>query len=215
MFDAVVLTLGFEPGPLVSAFASAVAGGLSEGARVIVFTAAFPDERSERAWLELQRVVNMMEVPRKLGVELELKEVPLDDMATAILEVRRVLDGLRGKKIKVAITGGMRALGIAVFSALLITKWEASPEVEVHLEGRGAALKVPDLKALIRASEKCADLIEAMKSGPAKLDELAARLGKDRTTVYRKLRLLLNAGAAKKTPRGYELTPIGLALANL
>jgi predicted transcriptional regulator len=54
-----------------------------------------------------------------------------------------------------------------------------------------------------------------MKSGPAKLDELAKRLGKDRTTVYRKLRLLLNAGAAKKTPRGYELTPIGLALANL
>jgi CRISPR locus-related DNA-binding protein len=215
MFDAVVLTLGFEPGPLVSAFASAVAGGLSEGARVIVFTAAFPDERSERAWLELQRVVNMMEVPRKLGVELELKEVPLDDMATAILEVRRVLDGLRGKKIKVAITGGMRALGIAVFSALLITKWEASPEVEVHLEGRGAALKVPNIKALIRASEKCPDIVEAMKSGqPLKLDELAGRLGRDRTTVYRRLKLLLEAGAVKKTSKGYQLTPLGQALAS-
>jgi hypothetical protein len=67
-------------------------------ARVLVFTAAYPDERSERAWLEFQRVVNMMEVPRKLGVELELKEVLLDDMATAILEVRRVLDALRGRR---------------------------------------------------------------------------------------------------------------------
>ncbi|MCC5997702.1 MAG: CRISPR-associated CARF protein Csa3 [Thermofilum sp.] len=215
MFEAVVLTLGFEPGPLVSAFAGAVAEGLSEGALVVVFTAGFPDERSERAWLEFQRVVNMMEAPRRLGVELELREVPLDDMATAILEIRRVLDGLRGKKVKVALTGGMRALGLAVFSAILLTRWADMPEVEVYLEGRGTALKIPDLKALIRASEKCIDLVEVMKSGPAKLDELAKRLGKDRTTVYRKLRLLLNAGAAKKTPRGYELTPIGLALANL
>jgi len=98
--------------------------------------------------------------------------------------------------------------------AILLTRWAVAPEVEVHLESRGTALKIPDLKALIRASEKCTDLVEVMKRGPAKLDELANRLGKDRTTVYRKLRLLLNAGAAKKTPRGYELTPLGLALAN-
>ncbi|MCC5998580.1 MAG: CRISPR-associated CARF protein Csa3, partial [Thermofilum sp.] len=157
---------------------------------------------------------NMMEAPRRLGVELELREVPLDDMATAILEIRRVLDGLKGKKVKVALTGGMRALGLAVFSAILLTRWADMPEVEVYLEGRGTALKIPDLKALIRASEKCIDLVEVMKNGPAKLDELAKRLGKDRTTVYRKLRLLLNAGAAKKTPRGYELTPLGQALSS-
>jgi len=100
MFEAVVLTLGFEPGPLVSAFAGAVAEGLSQGALVVVFTAGFPDERSERAWLEFQRVVNMMEAPKRLGVELELREVPLDEMATAILEIRRVLDGLRGEEGK-------------------------------------------------------------------------------------------------------------------
>jgi len=120
-----------------------MAEGFSEGARVIVFTAAFPDERSERAWLEFQRVVNMMEVPRKLSVELELKEVPLDDMASAILEVSKITAELRKKKVKVAITGGMRALGIAVFAAVLLTKWKQEPEVEVHLEGRGTALKVP------------------------------------------------------------------------
>jgi len=143
VIDALVMILGFEPGPLISAFAGAVAEGFSEGARVIVFTAAFPDERSERAWLEFQRVVNMMEVPRKLGVELELKEVPLDDIASAILEASKITAELRKKKVKVAITGGMRALGIAVFAAVLLTRWEREPEVEVHLEGRGTALKVP------------------------------------------------------------------------
>jgi hypothetical protein len=42
---------------------------------------------------------------------------------------------LSGEEGKGGDHWGMRALGIAVFSALLITKWEASPEVEVHLEG--------------------------------------------------------------------------------
>lgn len=211
MFSALVMTLGFEPGPLISAFASAIAEGLSEGARVVVLTAAFPDERSERAWLDFQRVIGMMDAAKRLGVELELKEVPLEDMASAILEVRRALAALRGRRVKVALTGGMRALCITVLAAVLLSK-EVEAEVEVHLEGRGMALKVPDLRRLIRASEKCADLIEAMSSGPAKLDELAARLGKDRTTVYRRLKLLLEAGAAKKTPKGYELTPLGHAL---
>lgn len=211
--DALVMTLGFEPGPLIGAFASAVAEGLSEGARVIVFTAAFPDERSERAWLEFQRVVSMMEAPKRLGVELELREVPLDDMGSAILEVRRALAGLRGKRVRVAITGGMRALGFAVLAAALLAKWE--PEVEVHLEGRGTALKVPNLRKLIEASNKCADIVNAMRDGnPVKLEELASRLGKDRSTVYRRLKLLLEAGAAERTRNGYKLTPLGLALAD-
>ena len=213
VIDALVMTLGFEPGPLISAFAGAIAEGLSEGARVIVFTAAFPDERSERAWLEFQRVVNMMEVPRKLGVEPELREVPLDDMASAILEASRITAELRRKKVKIAITGGMRALGIAVLAAVTLTRWEQEPEVEVHLEGRGTALKMPNLRKLIEASSKCTDIVEAMKDGnPVKLEELAARLGRDRSTVYRRLRLLVEAGAVKRTRYGYQLTPLGLAL---
>jgi len=213
VIDALVMTLGFEPGPLISAFASAVSRGLSEGARVIVFTAAFPDERSERAWLEFQRVVSMMEVPKKLGVEPELREIPLDDMVSAILETRKAIYGLRRKKVKVAITGGMRALGIAVLAAVLLTEWEQEPEVEVYLEGRGVALSVPNLRKLIEVSGKCKDIIEAMRGGsPVKLEELATRLGRDRSTVYRRLKLLLEAGAVKRTRYGYQLTPLGLAL---
>jgi CRISPR locus-related DNA-binding protein len=215
VIDALVMTLGFEPGPLISAYASAVAEGLSEGARVLVLTAAFPDERSERAWLDFQRVVSMMEATKGLGVELELREVPLDDMASAILEVKRAIAPLRGRSVKVSITGGMRALAVAVLAAVLLTRWEREPAVEVHLEGRGAALRVPKLRKLIEASEKCADLVEAMRDGsPVKLDELAARLGRDRSTVYRRMRILLEAGAAKRVRGGYQLTPLGLALAD-
>ena len=155
-----------------------------------------------------------MEVPKKLGVEPELREIPLDDMASAILETRKAVHGLRRKKVKVAITGGMRALGIAVLAAVLLTEWEQEPEVEVYLEGRGVALSVPNLRKLIEVSGKCKDIIEAMRGGsPVKLEELATRLGRDRSTVYRRLRLLVEAGAVKRTRYGYQLTPLGFALA--
>jgi hypothetical protein len=62
MLDALIMTLGFEPGSLVSAAATAATEGLGERARIIVFTAALPDERAGRAWLDFQRVLNVMGV---------------------------------------------------------------------------------------------------------------------------------------------------------
>ncbi|MEM2196173.1 MAG: hypothetical protein QW290_03745, partial [Sulfolobales archaeon] len=140
MFDSIVLTLGFEPGPLISAVASAAAEGFSEKARIVVFTAGFPEERSERAWLQLQQVIGMMELEKKLGIKLEKHEVPLDDMASAVLYIKRVLDGLKDGYVKVSVTGGMRALGLALFTAYLLIDWAREPKVEVYLEGRGLAL---------------------------------------------------------------------------
>ena len=132
------------------------------------------------------------------------------DMALAILSVKRVFDGIREKHVKISITGGMRALGLAVFIAQLLTKWRHEPKMEVYLEGRGAALAVPDVRKLMVAMEKCADLVQLMKErGPCRLSQLALELGKDRSTVYRKMKILVGAGAAKRTRRGYELTVLG------
>ncbi|MEM4411440.1 MAG: hypothetical protein QXO66_01175 [Thermofilum sp.] len=69
MIDALVMTLGFEPGPLISTIASAASEGFSERAQILVFTSAFPDERADRAWLELQRIVNMMDFAKRLGLQ--------------------------------------------------------------------------------------------------------------------------------------------------
>ena len=215
MLDALIMTLGFEPGPLISAVASAAAEGLNEGARIVVFTAGFKDERAERAWLQLQTVIGMMELPRRLGVKVEKHEVPLHDFVDAVRSVKQVIDELRRGKVKISITGGMRALGLAVFTAYMLVEWRYEPMLEVYLEGRGMALAMPEMRRLFKLAvrgEKAA-LLKAMEPGkPYRPATLAAALGKDRSTVYRHLRALADMGVVERTNGGFSLSRLGLLL---
>jgi len=215
MFDALVMTLGFEPGPLISAMASAVAEGLSENSRIIVLTAGFKDERAERAWLQLQTVIGMMEIHKKLAVSVEKHEIRLDDFATAVLDVKKILNELEDKRVKISITGGMRALGLAVFTVYLLIKWKHTPSLEVYLEGRGMALPVPEIKKFfeIMITGERYQLIKMMKPGEFyKPTVLATALGKDRSTVYRHLKALAKMGIVNRTEKGFSLSRLGQLL---
>jgi len=212
MFDAVVLTLGFEPGPLISAIASAASEGLREGAQVMVLTAAFPDERVDRAWLELQRVLSLMDFSKKLNIRLERREVPLDDFASAVREVRGVLEGLREKSVKISITGGMRALGLAVLVSYLLVDWVKEPALDVYLEGRGVALRVPPLHKVIalRLTETQRQILRLMRGGVLyTTSDVAGYLRKDRSTVYKSLRGLSEMGLVEREGNFFKLTALG------
>jgi len=217
MFDALVMTLGFEAGPLVSAVASTIAEGLNENARIIIFTAGdeYKDERAERAWLQLQTVIGMMEIPKKLGIKIEKYDVKIDDFVMATLTIKRILNELKDKKVKISITGGMRALGLAVFTAHLLVDWVYAPSLEVYLEGRGMALPIPEIRKLFRLAvtgEKY-QVLKAMSPGEFyKPSALAAMLGKDRSTVYRHLRSLVRAGVVDRTERGFSISKLGQLL---
>jgi len=215
MLDALVLTLGFEPGPLVSAIASSASEGFAKEARIIVLTAAYPDERSERAWLQLQQVFKMMELDRKLNVKLERFEVPLEDMIEAVLYIKEILKTVNKGSVKLAITGGMRALGLALFIAYFLTEWAEEPRIEVYLEGRGMALEVPRLRRLflVELSGAHLELLRFMKPGVAYAStDLAGLLRKDRSTVYRYLQVLADRGLLERTPGGFKLSKLGLLL---
>ena len=215
MLDALILTLGFEPGPLVSAIASGVAEGFSRGARVIVLTAAYPDERSERAWLQLQQVFKMMELEKKLNVKLERIEIPLEDMTEAVQRIKEILKTVAKGRVKLAITGGMRALGLALFIAYLLTDWAEEPKVEVYLEGRGMALEVPRLRRLllVKLSKAHLELLRCMEPGIAYTStDLAGLLRRDRSTIYRYLQALADRGLLERAPEGFRLSKLGLLL---
>jgi len=215
MLDALVLTLGFEPGPLVSAIASSTAEGFAKEARIIVLTAAYPDERSERAWLQLQQVFKMMELEKKLNVKLERFEVPLVDLIEAVLHIKEILKTVKEGNVRLAITGGMRALGLALFIAYLFTDWMKEPRVEVYLEGRGMALEVPSIRRLfsIELSESHLEVLRLMKPGVAYAStDLSGLLRKDRSTIYRHLQALVYRGLLERTPEGFKLSKLGLLL---
>lgn len=214
-WGGLVVVLGFEPGPLVSAVASCAAEGFCRGARIVVFTAGFSDERADRAWREFQNIVGMMGLVKSFGVSIERYCIGLDDFVGAVREIKGILEGLRDVKVKISITGGMRALDLAVFLAYMLVDWKFEPCVEVYLEGRGMALRVPEVRRFVkyRITSERLELIRAMEPGRVyKPSDLSGILGKDRSTVYRQLQALVEEGFVERVDGGYRLSRLGVLL---
>jgi len=212
MIEALVMTLGFEPGPLLSTIASAASEGFSEGARIIVFTSAFPDERARRAWLELQRIVNMMDFTKKLGLQLELHEVDLSEFSEAVGRIREKLFPLRDKMVRISITGGMRALGLALFAAFLLIDWVREPKFNVYLEGRGMAVEIPPLFKILapKLTETQLQILGLMKAGNLyTTSDIAGFLNKDRSTIYKSLLSLRDMGLVEREGNFFKLSRFG------
>jgi len=211
---ALIMTLGFEPGPLVSAMAANAAEGFEPGAEIMVFTPSFKDERAERAWRELQNVFSMMSLR---DVSLRRLVVNLSDFTSAVLQVKKVFADLRGRRVKISLTGGMRALVLAVFVAYLTTRWERVPEVEVFLEGRGEALRIPRLAAALgpRVGERKLRVLSFMRpSITYRIGDLAGLLPQERSTIYRHLKSLAEVGLVERVDGTFKITDLGLILRN-
>ncbi len=209
--NVLIMTLGFELGPLVSAVASYVAKGLSPNAEIIVLTPTFHDERAERAWRQLQDIFEMLNL-RGSGVDLRRVSIDLDEFPKAVLQIKKLFAGFKDKVVHISLTGGMRALILAVFVAYLLTDWHFHPDVTVFLEGKGMALMIPPLSSClgVKVGKHTLKLMNYMRPGTIyKLGDLCGFLGKDRSTVYRQLKLLMNAGLVKKVDSGFQLTPLG------
>ncbi len=209
--DVLILTLGFEPGPLVSAIASYVTEGLSSNAEIIVLTPTFFDERAERAWRQLQNIFEMLNL-KVSGVSLKKVSVDLNDFSKAVLQVKKLFSNFKDKKLCISFTGGMRALILAVFVAYLLTDWQHHPNLTVFLEGRGLALSIPRLSLClgVNVNEHMLKLMKYMRPGVVyKPGDLCGFLNKDRSTVYRQLKSLINAGLVERVTGGFRLTLLG------
>jgi CRISPR locus-related DNA-binding protein len=157
----------------------------------------------------------MMELEKKLNVKLERFEVPLVDLIEAVLHIKEILKTVKEGNVRLAITGGMRALGLALFIVYLFTDWMKEPRVEVYLEGRGMALEVPSIRRLfsIELSESHLEVLRLMKPGVAYAStDLSGLLRKDRSTIYRHLQALVYRGLLERTPEGFKLSKLGLLL---
>lgn len=214
LIDALVMTLGFEPGPLVSSVASHAAEGFRQGAKIIVLTPGFHDERAERAWRQLQDIFDLMKL-EEAGVTLTRHVINLDDFTQAIIQVKSLFSGFRDKKVHISLTGGMRALILCTFIAYLLTRWRRPPDVWISLEGRGVMLKVPSIAPILKplVDENKLSLLKAMSPDRVyKPRELHALIGRDRSTLYRYLRALSDLGLIERVGGGFRVTELGRLL---
>ncbi|MCS7385441.1 MAG: CRISPR-associated CARF protein Csa3 [archaeon GB-1867-005] len=211
MFDAVVLTLGFESGPLIRAVAS---HNLRNGARIFVLMPNFKDERADRAFMDLNRICSMM-----LGnININIKRIIIDlsSIDLAVRRIRELFADLVNSNVAISIVGGMRALCLATFIAYLLTSWQKEPHIEISLEGRGETLKVPPVHKVldfIITKEKLNVLHFLAKYGPANTGRIATSLDRDRSTIHRHLLWLEEKGLVRRTGREFEVTKLGMLLA--
>lgn len=211
MLDILIMTLGFEPGPLVGCLASHAVEGFASNAEIIVLTPNFQDERAERAWRQLQNIFDMMKLG-EIGVSLRRHVIDLSDFPKAVRQIKDLFSEFRGKNVQISLTGGMRALILAAFMAYLLTDWRLPPNVEISLEGRGIMLKVPNIASILTplVDERRRYILRAMSPGRVyRSSELLKLLKRDRSTLYRHLRALCNMGLIERVERRFRLTRLG------
>jgi|UniRef100_A0A7J3YTY3 CRISPR locus-related DNA-binding protein len=211
LFDALIMTLGFEPGPLIRAAASY---NLRTGASIIALTPSFKDERAERAYFELKNVCDILF--KDTQVNFQKIEVDLTDFVRAVKHIKRLLSAFTNKHVALCFSGGMRALCLAVYTAYLMLEWQLPPSIEIHLEGRVERLIVPPLHKVIKVNiseEKLNILRLLFQHEKLSAGNIAALMHKDRSTVYRHLSGLFEDGLIKQKGKMYELTDLGLMLA--
>ncbi|RLG84979.1 MAG: hypothetical protein DRO18_06475 [Thermoprotei archaeon] len=212
MYDALILTLGFEPGPLIRALASTP---LRSNGLVAVLMPEFKDVRSERAFLDFKRIANMMFKNERISIDIKRFEISLKPLSKGVQEVRLIFKEFMDREVAIALTGSMRALILAVFIAYLTIPWIKEPRIFIYLEGRGESVEVPQVRRVLElaVTDVKQEILNALASGPKTITQLSVELGRDRSVIYRHLSWLESRGLIERKGKYVESTELGKALA--
>jgi len=214
LFDVIVLTLGFEPGPLIRTIA---ANPLSSNGRIIIFTPTYRDERCERAFLDFQRIANMMFREERIGKEISIERIyiQLEPLSKGVQEIRKILHDLKDKYVLIALTGGMRALCLAVFIAYLTIPWIKEPMLQVYLEGRGKSIDIPPIRRVLETtiSGIKQDILNLLAKESKTITQLSIELNRDRSVVYRHISWLESQGLIERKGKFIQITELGMLFA--
>ena len=127
-------------------------------------------------------------------VELRLVELPKEDFALAVGAARRAFEELgRGASEASFILGGDAGLTAVALAALGLAELGVKPSVEVDGLEAPAELFVVSVKGRVYGARR--RVLEALaEAGEAEVEELASRLGLDKSTVRRHLAALEELG---------------------
>ena len=192
-----VITLGFEE---KFAIRMITRHGLDKGDRLLLVTGPRTPQ-SERAVSFLSDFAK-----RYYGgdVAVELEEVRV----TGFIELVHRLYGLvaararEGERVVFNLSGGMRTLCLAAFTAALLLSARLPVEVELETEDSSALVEVPRAvlelpRTLSSTGRERVEVLAALSRGPRPARELAEELGRDETTVRRHLQELVESGLAE------------------
>ena len=175
------VTLGWRPDPVISTFAR---HKVQPYDKLILIVPEFRDERSAEAI----DAVNKYILTAMLYVDVELLELPTDFERA----VRMVLEKIewcseRGEVI-INISGGMRYIILATYTAFLLSKRKNVVLDELAVEGKNItiSLGIPPLVRFV-PDDKEREILRILLVREADADEIAEELGIGKSTAWRYL----------------------------
>lgn len=187
--------------------------------RVYLVTATPVEERVAKAVKLIEDFVDRVLKWPGRGVRLDVIEVDLRDFFGAVAELRRKCfeEGKATDIYVVSLSGGMRALVLAVLAALVISG--RTGEVEVELENFSGVVRFgPELFRGVSLGDYDRRVVRSLSQrDKATYRELLADTGLPRATLFRTLKNLRLRGLIRAEVVGrisyYSLTDVGRAYA--
>jgi len=164
---------------------------VGHGDRLVLVVPEFRDERSAEAIARVQEHIKVA----NLVVDVELLELPMDFERA----VRMVLEKIewcseRGDVI-INISGGMRYIILATYTAFLLSKRKNVVLDELAVEGKNItiSLGIPPLVRFV-PDDKEREILRILLVREADADEIAEELGIGKSTAWRYLKRFEDMG---------------------
>jgi len=179
-----IFTLGFDTKFQIRALVKR-----AKSVEKVVIVGGFAEEKAKNALEDFTSFLNEVSIP------YEIKEVDPHDFQGIVIEVGKLIISDPGKDFLINLSGGMRLLNFAVFSAFLLTGVDAEVEIETEDFKSVYNFRVKDVLPLsIPLTKDHIEILKAIYNGLNSTSSISKRAGIPLTTTWRRLNELKKEG---------------------
>ncbi len=208
MVTAIIATLGFDERHIVRSILRIGFGGVKK--ILLLVPRGGIEEKTTKAFDQVKSLASIAGVD-----DVSMVEIPVERFDDAVAEIRRLAYECVSKysRVFVSLGGGMRALVVETLIAIftLPPSEKRKIDIVVDLETGKDSVKFPAWIPLeLRLSDVESRVLEYVVSkGSANLADVATELNIARSTAWKALERLVDAGFLTKREFVYEPTEVG------
>lgn len=187
--------------------------GVTSGDEIILL---IPDKKDEKSEIILRDFESFIKKYIE-GIELRIVKISLESFEAAVREIAGILKGIVSRspeKLIVNLSGGMRALILATYTALQLLP-PVNVNVELETEDRSKCYHIPNisLKTLIKIDHIGKSILAMLRDQSLTTKQLLKEFNIPRSTLYKRLKELEMKGLIELRRKGKMLqasiTPLG------
>ncbi|MEM1742877.1 MAG: CRISPR-associated CARF protein Csa3 [Nitrososphaerota archaeon] len=199
-----IITLGFaEKFALRAIFRH----GLKANDKILILMPEKSDPRAEKAFSIIQQIVGNS-FPE---VSIEKIYIPSQDFPKAVSVLRKLaLNVLReGEKVILNISGGQRIVILELLTGFLSVD-ARNVEVEIESEDSSTMAIFPlEMMRKMDLDQEDIKILEILAQSPKNFNQICLILNLSKSSVWRRLRKLMELGLIEKKEKTYQLTELG------